>query len=312
MRSNAACSLKQLHAIPGGATMGQSVAVIGLGNMGGRSAVRLLGAGASVSGYDPLPAARDKAADAGVRAFDSAAAAIEGADVVLLSVPMPADVLATAHDLLAELPASTIVVDISTIDPATAREAAEIVGASGATYLETPVLGRPEACGEWTLVAGGPADKIGQVRELLEASIAKAMVHAGEIGSGSTVKLLNNLMFGAINAVTAEVLNVARQAGVPPERFISIVKDSGAATVSPLFRHVGSRVSDEDFSPNFGLSLLQKDNRLALQLARSVGGPTFVGNSVDQVNTLAADQQWGGDDTTVVYKLYQLLSATDG
>lgn len=288
--------------------MGQSVAVLGLGNMGGRSAVRLLGAGASVTGYDPLPAARDRAAESGIAVTDSAAAAVEGADLVLLSLPMPADVLAAARDLLAELPPDTIVVDISTIDPGTAQQTAEVVGASGATYLETPVLGRPEACGQWTLVAGGPEDKVEQVRALLEASIAKAVVRAGDVGSGSTVKLLNNLMFGAINAITSEVLNVARQAGVPPERFVSIVADSGAATVSPLFRHVGSRVPAGDFSPNFGLALLQKDNRLALQLARDVGAPTLVGNSVDQVNTLAAAQDWAADDTAVVYRLYELLS----
>src|SRR5690606_23432083 len=276
------------------------------------SAVALLGAGASVTGYDPAPGARDKAKENGVAVTDSASAAVDGADVVLVSVPMPADVLATARDLLADLPPETIVVDISTIDPGTAQQAAEVVGASGATYLEMPVLGRPEACGQWTLVAGGPTDRIDQVRGLLESSIAKAVVHAGEVGAGSTVKLLNNLMFGAINAITSEVLNVARQAGVPPERFVSIVADSGAATVSPLFRHVGSRVPARDFSPNFGLGLLQKDNKLALQLAREVGAPSLVGNAVDQVNTLAAAQDWAADDTTVVYRLYELLSKTNG
>lgn len=287
---------------------GKNVAVLGLGNMGGRAAVRLAAAGAEVSGYDPSPTARDRARDAGVTTADDAAGAVKDADVVLVSVPMPGDVLDTARASLAELPPATVVVDISTIDPRTAQEAARIVGVSGATYVESPVLGRPEACGEWTLVAGGPAEVIDGVRELLVGSIAKAMVHAGEVGAGSTVKLLNNLMFGAINAVTAEVFNVARLAGVPPERFFSIVAESGAASVSPLFRHLGGRIPAGDFSPNFGLGLLQKDNRLALQLAREVGGASFVASCVDQVNTLAARQGWSADDTGAVYKLYELLS----
>lgn len=287
---------------------GNDVAVLGLGNMGGRAAVRLADAGARVTGYDPSAAARDRARGAGVSTAEDAASAVKGADVVLVSVPMPGDVLETARATLAELPPGTVVVDISTIDPSTAQEAARVVGASGATYVESPVLGRPEACGEWTLVAGGPADVVDGVRELLVGSIAKAMVHAGEVGAGSTVKLLNNLMFGAINAVTAEVFTIARLAGVPPERFFSIVADSGAASVSPLFRHLGGRIPAGDFSPNFGLGLLQKDNRLALQLAREVGGASFVASCVDQVNTLATRQGWSADDTGAVYKLYELLS----
>lgn len=288
--------------------MGRAVAVLGLGNMGGRSATRLAAAGASVTGFDPLPAARDRAAAGGdVTVVDTADAAVRDAEVVLVSVPMPADVLAIARDVLADLPAATIVVDISTIDPTTAQEAARIVGASGATYVESPVLGRPEACGEWTLVAGGPADRIEHVRDLLEGSIAKQVVHAGDVGSGSTVKLLNNLMFGAINAVTAEVFNVARLAGVPPERFAAIVGTSGAATVSPLFGHLSRRIPEGDFSPNFGLGLLQKDNRLALQLARQVGGPSFLATTVDEVNALAG-RDWAAEDTSAVYRLYERLS----
>jgi 3-hydroxyisobutyrate dehydrogenase len=288
--------------------MSRKVAVLGLGNMGGRAAVRLAGAGADVTGYDPSSAACARVRDAGVVLADDAAGAVEGADVVLVSVPMPADVLETARATLTGLPAGTVVVDISTIDPSTAQEAARIVGGSGATYLESPVLGRPEACGEWTLVAGGPENAIDGVRDLLVGSIAKAMVHAGDVGAGSTVKLLNNLMFGAINAVTAEVFNVARLAGVPPERYFSIVADSGAASVSPLFRHLGGRIPAGDYSPNFGLGLLQKDNRLALQLAREVGGASFVANCVDQINTMSARQGWSADDTGAVYKLYELLS----
>lgn len=289
--------------------MDRAVTVLGLGNMGGRAATRLAAAGASVTGFDPLPAARDRAAaDGDVSVVDTADAAVQGAEVVLVSVPMPDDVLTLARDVLAGLPATAIVVDISTIDPTTAQEAARIVGAGGgATYVESPVLGRPEACGEWTLVAGGPADRIEHVRGLLEASIAKQVVHAGDVGAGSTVKLLNNLMFGAINAVTAEVFNVARLAGVPPERFAAIVGTSGAATVSPLFGHLSRRIPEGDFSPNFGLGLLQKDNRLALQLARQVGGPSFLATTVDQVNALAG-RDWAAEDTSAVYRLYERLS----
>lgn len=293
--------------------MNDTVAVIGLGIMGGRVAARIAEQGAHVRGFDPSPAAAEEAAAAGVRVCDSAAAAADGADTVVLSLPRPEHVRAVAADALTDLGAGAVVVDLSTIDPASARAAAETIAGStgetgGARYLDAPVLGRPDRCGNWTLAVGGDAQAVERVRPLLESSVAKSVAHIGEVGSGSVVKLLNNLMFGGINAVTAEVFNICRLAGVEPEDFARVVSDSGAATVSGLFRELGTKIPAGDFSPSFGLGLLQKDNRLALQLAESAGSPAFVAHCVDQVNTLAANRDWAGEDTSAVYRLYELLS----
>jgi 3-hydroxyisobutyrate dehydrogenase len=296
-----------------------TVAVIGLGTMGGRVAARLAEQGAHVRGFDPSPAAA-QAAGAAVEVHGSAASAARGAGTVVLSLPRPADVLAVAADALTGLDADTVVVDLSTIDPASARAAAETVAGGageaggrgrggGASYLDAPVLGRPDRCGHWTLAVGGEAQAVERVRPLLERSVAKTVAHIGEVGSGSVVKLLNNLMFGGINAVTAEVFNICRLTGVEPEQFARVVSDSGAATVSGLFRELGAKIPAGDFSPAFGLGLLQKDNRLALRLAESSGSPAFVAHCVDQVNTLAAARDWAAEDTSAVYRLYELLSA---
>lgn len=286
--------------------MSDTVAVIGLGTMGGAVAARLVATGASVRGYDPSPAARERARDAGAAVFESAIESLDGADTIVLSLPGPADVVRTAADVLGSAADGAVVVDISTIDPDSSRQAAAAL--SGAVYVDAPVLGRPNRCGSWTLVAGGPEDAIDRVRPLLEASIAQAVVRIGDVGSGSVVKLLNNLMFGAINAVTAEVLQLSARAGVEPQLLADTIADSGAATVSGLFRELGQKIPAADFAPSFALGLLHKDNRLALRLAESTGSPCFVAHCVDQINTLAVDQGWGGDDTAAVYRLYELLS----
>lgn len=286
--------------------MGDTVAVIGLGTMGGGVAARLVTAGATVRGYDPASEARERASQAGVGVHENPEAALPGANVVVLSLPGPEDVVRTASEVLSKAKRDAVIVDLSSIDPDSARQAASSV--PHATYLDAPVLGRPDRCGHWTLVAGGPADAIDRVRPLLESSIARKIAHIGETGSGSVVKLLNNLMFGAINAVTAETMEICERSGVDPELFTATVADSGAATVSGLFRELGGKIPTGDYSPSFALGLLQKDNRLALRLAERTRSPSFVAHCVDQLNTLATTQGWAHEDTAAVHRLYRMLT----
>lgn len=283
--------------------------VLGLGTMGGRVAARLRETGTAVSGYDLSDTARAAAADAGVVLHDSPESAVRGCELVVLSLPRPEDVVAAARGPLSAVAPGTVVVDLSTIDPDSARTAATTLEAAGAHYLDAPVLGRPERCGHWTLAVGGPDAVVERVRPVLEASIAARVAHVGEVGTGSVLKLLNNLMFGAINAVTAEAFNISRRAGLDPELFASVVSDSGAATVSGLFRELGRKIPGGDYTPTFALGLLHKDNRLALELARGTGSPAFIARCVDQLNELAAGQDWSSEDTGAVYKVYDLLSS---
>ncbi|HEY8455592.1 MAG TPA: NAD(P)-dependent oxidoreductase [Actinopolymorphaceae bacterium] len=287
-----------------------SVAVLGLGTMGGRAAARLVSHGHEVHGYDPAASASEAAAGAGVHVRNSADEAVRSASLVVLSLPRPEHVLAAANGPLTAAAEGTIVADLSTIDPGTARSCAEVLGGHGISYVDAPVLGRPDRCGHWTLAVGGSEMAISQVRAVLEGTIATSVVRVGDVGAGSVVKVLNNLMFGAINAVTAEALNACRLAGVDPAVFVSTVADSGAATVSNLFREMAPRLLANDYKPAFALSLLQKDNRLALQLADQVGAPTFVATCVDQVNTLAANLGYASHDAGAVQELYRSLSGS--
>lgn len=284
--------------------MSENIAVIGLGTMGGRAAARLASQSNSVQGYDPDAKAQHSAEKAGIKVCATADEAIRGAKVIILSLPLPEHVRQVAHAVLVHAAPGTVVVDISTIDPATAREAAAQLLKHEVSYLDAPVLGRPDRCGNWTLVVGGSADALAQIRALLEASIAARVVHFGEVGSGSVVKLLNNLMFGAINAITAEALAICRAAMVDQNLFIQTVADSGAATVSNLFRELAPRIATGDFEPTFALNLLHKDNRLALHLAEEVGVPPFLASSIDLVNTVGLRAALGTRDTGAIYKVY--------
>lgn len=295
----------------GSPEMNHTAAVLGLGTMGGRVASLLRQTGAQVSGYDLSTAAKTTAAEAGVHVCDTPENAVHKASLVVLSLPRPQDVIAATQGPLTKVATGTVVVDLSTIDPSSARTAAEALHAAGAYYLDAPVLGRPEKCGNWTLAVGGDVEAVERVRPLLESTVAARLAHVGDVGSGSVVKLLNNLMFGAINAVTTEALNISRLADLDPEVFAQVVADSGAATVSGLFRELSAKIPAGDYSPTFELGLLRKDNRLALELANNSGSPAFIATCVDQINNMTAGQHWAGEDTGAVHKLYELLSARD-
>lgn len=292
--------------------MTESIAVLGLGTMGGAVAARAVAQGLAVLGADPSPEARRRAAAAGVTVCEDLAEAASSATTILLSVPRPEHVLSLASGPLQTAVEGTVVADLSTIDPATARAAAGLLAPHGVTYVDAPVLGRPDRCGAWTLVVGGDAATVERVSPVLLRVAAARVARVGDVGAGSVVKVLNNLMFGAINAVTAEALVLCEDQGVDPGVFVDVVAESGAATVSNLFREIAPRMVAGDDDPAFSLSLLTKDNRLAVALAGQTGSPAPVATLVDRINSAAEGQGFGDRDTGVVHRAYRHLDLGTG
>ena len=284
--------------------MSTDLSILGLGTMGGRVAVRAVEAGLDVVGYDPVPEAQERAAAAGVTIAETAEACASSTPMVIVSVPNPEHVTQLARGPLQKCVVGSTVVDLSTIDPITAREAASTLAAGGVTYLDAPVLGRPDKVGNWTLVVGGEQTAVEDVTPLLLRVAAAKVVRVGDTGAGSVVKLLNNLMFGAINAVTAEAIALCRDNDVDPAVFVGTVADSGAATVSNLFRELAPRIVDGDDDPLFALDLLTKDNRLAAELAKASGSRAPIAEAVNALNAEAVRLGFGKRDSGAVYRAY--------
>ena len=287
-----------------------TVAVIGLGAMGGRAAATLAAAG-EAHGYDPVPAARERAAAAGVLVADSPAEAVRMASLVLLSLPTP-DVVRTVIGRLGDLVSGKLVADLSTIDPGTAREVGAVLAGHGARFVDAPILGRPEGCGDWTLAAGGTEADVAALAAAVVGRIARAVERVGDLGAGSTVKILNNLMFGAINTVTAEVMDLAGRAGVEPSRFAQIIAASGAATVSPLFGSIAPKMAAARYEPTFSVRLLAKDVRLGTELAAHLGVEAPMAELVRRITDRAVADGLGDQDTSAVIEVFRDQPPTDG
>lgn len=286
----------------------QRVALIGCGRMGCCMLESMVKAGYQVVAYDKFPGAVERAVSMGAQSAASPAEAANAAKVVLMSLPGPAqltEVLFGEGGLKEALTAEHVVIDTSTVDPQTTRQNAEGVADTGAAYLDCPILGRPSAAGKWMLPTGGSPEALAYVKPVL-CTFAADAVHVGGPGAGNALKLLNQMMFSCINAISSEVMAICDHVGIDRRVFYDTVAASSAATVSGLFREVGRCIVNEGYdTPAFTVDLLIKDTKLALQMAKDAKAPSVIAGTVQMYNELASANGLGGEDTSALYKLFQ-------
>ena len=245
-----------------------TVGLVGLGNMGGRIARRLVDGGEDVVGFD-LDAGR--AADAGARAAGSPAEVAREADVVLLSLPDSPAIEAVIDTLAGDLRAARVVVDLSTAAPASTVAIHERLAARGVAYVDAGISGGAAAAeaGTLTIMAGGEAEALDAVRPVL-AHFAGAVHHMRASGSGHVAKLINNFLNAVSLAATAEAMIAGRKAGLDLRQLLEVVNASSGVNFATLNRF--PRIVEGDYLEG-GLTsdLMAKDVMLYLDLARELG-----------------------------------------
>jgi len=289
--------------------MNKKVGVIGLGNMGSRIAQELINADYKVFATDTDKSAEDGARKMGAKVVSSLKEVAESAEIILLSLPMPSDVkevVLEKNGILINSRKGCIIVDLSTVDPFSTQRNAKEAKKVGIGYLDAPVLGRPQKCGNWTLPVGGDKKDLEKARTVLEV-LAVNIIYVGPSGYGNITKLLNNMMFGAINSITAEILAICAKLGMSPKVLYETIANSGAASVSNLFRELGPKILNRDFEPLFAIDLLHKDLSLGIQMAKQAEVPLFVSEANQRVNEMARLMGFGKEDTASVIKVYEKL-----
>ncbi len=249
---------------------------IGLGHMGAPMARNLHAAGFDVIGFDLSESARD---DAGIPVAASAVDAARDADVLVTMLPAGAHVravLAESGALEASRPGS-LVVDSSTIAVADTRAASDIVAAAGRTFVDAPVSGGTAGARNATLtfMVGGADDAVAAAGPLFGAMGARTF-HAGPVGAGQSVKLLNNLMLAVNMQSTCEAAVLAGTLGVDPAALVEIAATcTGDSWVLrnyyPVDGVVESAPSSRGFRDGFAAQLMHKDLGLALDAADEAG-----------------------------------------
>jgi 3-hydroxyisobutyrate dehydrogenase-like beta-hydroxyacid dehydrogenase len=249
------------------------LAFVGLGAMGGRMAKRLLDAGHPVVGYNRTRARGQWLVDAGMREAGSPREAAGAAGVVFSMVTDTAALEAVTrgeNGILAGLRPGAVYVEMSTVDPRATRALGAEVAARGATMLDAPVSGSVATleAGQLSFMVGGDAAALDRVRPYLTA-IGPTVTHVGPLGLAVTMKIATNLGLAVQMLAFSEAVCLAEKAGIARERAVEVLLRSVVA--SPMVKYRGPFVLGMPAEAWFDVGMMQKDLRLALDLARTAG-----------------------------------------
>jgi 3-hydroxyisobutyrate dehydrogenase len=247
--------------------------VIGLGAMGAPMARHLSERGLLAAVWNrTAETAEQFARESGARVAESPARLAECCNVVLTCVSADADLLDVVEKLLPGMRPGSVVVDTSTVAPATARRVADELTRTGAGFVDAPVSGGVEGARKGTLsvMAGGESANISRIMPVLEA-IAGTITHMGPVGSGQATKAVNQVIVAGVAEAVCEALALAEKLKLPSERLFTVL-GAGAAG-SWFLEHRGQSMLDNEFDVGFKLSLLLKDLRICQSLARELDIP---------------------------------------
>lgn len=293
--------------------MTQHIAFLGLGNMGGPMAVNLAKAGYAVNAFDLSADACAKAAEQpGVRIAASAAAAADGAEAVISMLPASRHVEALYlgdEGLLAAMPEGTLVIDCSTIAPASALRVSQAAAARGIAMLDAPVSGGTAgaAAGTLTFIVGGEAEVLERARPVFQA-MGKNIFHMGAHSAGQVAKLCNNMALGVIMAVTGEALALGVAHGLDAKVLsqmmaVSTGRSWATEVCNPWPDVLANAPASRGYAGGFGNDLMLKDLGLAVEAAMGVGATIPLGELARNLYALNKQAGRGGLDFSSVVKL---------
>jgi len=266
--------------------------------------------GHEVRAFDLVPEAVQHAAKGGCTAAGSAAEAVKDADVVVTMLPTAKHVRAVFHDDVApNAKKGALLIDCSTIDVGSAREVGEEMKGLGFDFLDAPVSGgiAAAAAGSLTFMVGGTDEQFERARPFIEP-MAKAVIHAGQLGAGQAAKICNNMILGATMAATCEAFVLARKLGLDLQTFFDISsKASGQSwsmtSYAPVPGVGPDTPADHDYEGGFAAALMLKDLKLAADAARSVGAYTPMGGEAEELYQRFVDRGGGNKDFSGIIKM---------
>jgi 3-hydroxyisobutyrate dehydrogenase len=266
-----------------------TIAFIGLGNMGGPMAANLVRAGHKVVGFDLVQGLLDQAKADGASIADSAAAAVKGADVVITMLPAGKHVVSVWSDIIPSVTKGALIIDCSTIDVASAREAHALAGKASVLSVDAPVSGGTGGAKGATLtfMAGGDAKAFAAAKPILEA-MGKKIVHCGDAGAGQAAKICNNMILGISMIAVGEAFALAEKLGLSHQALFDVSSTSSGqcwalTSYCPVPGPVPASPANNGYKPGFASALMVKDLTLAQDAANAAGAATPLGKHAQEI-----------------------------
>jgi 3-hydroxyisobutyrate dehydrogenase len=286
-----------------------TIAFLGLGNMGGPMSGNLVDAGHAVRGFDPVPAARQAAADHGVTVLESASAAVQGADVVVTMLPNGALVRQCYADVMPAAAKGALFIDSSTIAVDDARSANAYAAERGFAQLDAPVSGgvKGAVAGTLAFMVGGTAAALETARPVLEPMAGK-VIHCGDSGAGQAAKLCNNMLLAVQQIAVGEAFVLADKLGLSAQSLFDVITGAtgncwAVHTNCPVPGPVPTSPANNDFKPGFATALMNKDLGLAMDAVAATGSSAPLGSHAAQIYSRFAAEHADLDFSAVIETL---------
>jgi 2-hydroxy-3-oxopropionate reductase len=295
--------------------MPETVGFIGLGLMGRPMAMNLIKAGYPLVVYSRSRAPVDALVGAGARRGASPAEVARLARRIITMVPDSPDVelvLAGPDGVFSAIQTGTVVIDMSSIAPASARRLADRAKALGATLLDAPVSGGEIGAidGTLSIMVGGDEAAFAAVRPILEVmGRPEKVLRIGDSGAGQICKLCNQMVLGATLAGVGEAFALARKAGVDPARVREALLGGFAA--SRVLEVHGERILKGNYKPGFRASMYAKDYRNVAAAVAENHVPAPVTAAVQQLLEAMVAAGRGNDDCSALATVLFDLAGLD-
>ena len=269
-----------------------SIAFLGLGSIGRPIAKRIAGAGFPLTVWNrTAERAASFAAEHTSRHASTVADAIRGADVVVTCLSTSLDVDSILDDTAVNaFRNDSVLLDLTSGDPATSKRIAQRVGAKGVRFVDAPVSGGVKGAQEGTLtgMCGGDTDALERVTPVIEA-FGKKIVHCGPVGAGDAVKAMNQALLAITIWGTGEALVALAKSGVSPHVALEVINASSGRSNASM-NLFPERVLTRAFPRTFRLALLDKDARIAAQISRDERVPAPLTQLASELCTLARQE----------------------
>ena len=290
--------------------MSERIGFIGLGIMGLPMARNLIKAGYELTVYDIVGERVEAIKGDGAAVADSNRAVAEASDIVITMLPNSPHVKEAVlgeGGVIEGARDGMILVDMSSIAPLASQEVSEAVAKKGVKMLDAPVSGgEPKAVdGTLAIMVGGPEDIFNEVRPILDV-MGGSVTLVGDIGSGNTTKLANQVIVALNIAAMSEAMVLATKAGVDPDRVFQAIR--GGLAGSTVLDAKMPLVLDGNFKPGFRIELHIKDLQNALDTAHALGVPVpLSGVVMEELQALKVDGK-AGDDHGGLIQFYEKLA----
>ena len=279
---------------------------IGIGLMGKPMTLRLLNAGFSVNVWSRSPEKLVPVINAGAKASASVAELVKASNIILLCLADTMAVESVIHnDILENGSADQLLIDLSSIHPEKTQQLASILFEKcGMGWVDAPVSGGVSGAelGSLAIMAGGSIENINIARTVL-APLYKQLTHMGDVGSGQVTKICNQMIVSCNVLVIAEMIGLAKQAGVAAEK-IPEALSGGFADSKPL-QIVGPEMAAATFEPvKWRVKTLLKDLNMAVDLSIKQGNAIPMSGMAAQLMQLHGSHGYMEQDPSTLIKLF--------